>query len=312
VDVEVLLATYNGERYLREQIDSILGQDYNRLRVLARDDGSHDGTVDILTEYETCLPGRFRVLPGGPSSGSAAGNFQILMAASKCQYVCFSDQDDIWLPEKVRMSLRSMDELESKWGTQVPLLVFTDLRVVDDKLTAIDNSFWKRENLKAERIHRFGAVLGQNVVTGCTTMLNRPLVELALRMSSGAYMHDHWVALLASAMGKAMPLHVQTVLYRQHSRNVVGSRRIMRFMPDLFRRFRNRDARLMHGKKTQKQAESFLRTYYAELPGEIVELLRAYLRCGRSRSRLLRTYLSLRYGFLRTGFLQKLVTLADQ
>src|SRR5271154_4215562 len=99
--VDVLLATFNGEPFLREQIDSILSQDYEDLSILARDDGSKDGTRGILNEYAEQFPGRFQMLPTGAPTGNAKQNFLELMKASSADYVCFSDQDDVWLPGKV-------------------------------------------------------------------------------------------------------------------------------------------------------------------------------------------------------------------
>jgi hypothetical protein len=310
--VEVLLATYNGERYLEEQIDSILAQDYPNLRVLARDDGSEDGTPAILNKYEARFPDRFRVLRSGCATGSAKDNFLLLMRASTEEYVCFSDQDDVWLPHKVSLTKQSMDHLESTCGTGLPLLVFTDLRVVDDKLDTLHESFWKHENLDPTGIHRFGSLLNQNVVTGCTAMLNRRLVELACHMPAEACMHDQWVALLASAMGKATHVDARMVLYRQHQQNLVGSRKRTGSLPELIRRVRNSDARRSQWRMNQRQAESFLRTHHAQLPVTHREQLLAFLRCGTTRSRLLRTYLLIRHGFLRAGLLEKLATLADQ
>jgi len=320
--VEVLLATYNGARFLREQIDSILtqsmapsipGQDDADLRVLARDDGSSDGTVEILNEYAERFPGRFQLLPPGPASGNAKDNFLLLMKASTAQYICFSDQDDVWLPDKVSTSRKAMEQLESRWGPDLPLLVFTDLCVVDDQLRTLHASFWAHEKMVPERIHRFAAVLAQNVVTGCTAMVNRPLLELALRMPEDAFMHDQWIALLASVMGRAGVVKARTVLYRQHDRNIIGvrEREPARSVPEWMRRFRNTDARLFQWKVSQRQAVGFLRVHGDELSENHRELLRAYLRCGSSRSRLVRIATLIRYGFLRTGLLRKLALFVD-
>jgi glycosyltransferase involved in cell wall biosynthesis len=313
--VEVLLATYDGARYLREQIDSILAQDDADLRVLARDDGSSDGTVAILNEYAERFPGRFRVMPAGPATGNAKDNFLLLMKAATAEYICFSDQDDVWLPDKVSTSRKAMEQLESKWepgsGTGLPLLVFTDLRVVDDQLRTLHASFWAHEIIKPERIHLFAAVLAQNVVTGCTMMMNRPLLELALRMPEEAFMHDQWIALLACVMGKASVVKAQTVLYRQHDRNVIGVQQRIGSLSELTRRFRNTEVRLLQWKISQRQAGAFLRVHGDELSAENREVLRAYLRCGSSRSRLVRIYILIRFGFLRTGLLRKLALFVD-
>ena len=204
-EVEVLLATYNGARFLREQIDSILAQDYGNIRVLARDDGSSDETVEILAQYAARFPGRFQVMPVGVATGNPKNNFLLLMKASTADYICFSDQDDVWLPDKVSRTKQAMDQLESRWGAKVPLLVFTDLHLVDDKLKIVHESFWSYMNIDPGRINRLSEMMVQSVVTGCTAMLNRPLLELSVRMPEEAYMHDLWISWLASFMGKSSP-----------------------------------------------------------------------------------------------------------
>ena len=143
--------------------------------MLARDNGSSDATVSILNEYAERLPSRFRVMPSSPGTGSPKDNFLLLMRASSAQYICFSDQDDIWLPDKVSRTKKEMDELESRWGADTPLLVFTDAHVVDDQLITLHESFWAREKIDPERIHHLALLLGRSVVTGCTMLLNRRL-----------------------------------------------------------------------------------------------------------------------------------------
>ena len=310
-EVEVLLATFAGERFLREQIDSILAQDYENLRVLARDDGSSDGTVEILREYEERFPARFRLMPPGPPTGSAKDNFLLLLGASTAEHVCFSDQDDVWLPDKVSGTKQAMDRLESRWGADLPLLVFTDLRVVDDRLRTLQESFWKYEQLDPGRIDRFAGLLGQNVVTGCTAMLNRRLVDLSLRMPEDAVMHDQWIALLASALGRTSAIRRQTVLYRQHDRNVVGSEQRTGSLPEFVERVRKTDVRLINWSMSQRQARAFLRVHSTEIPMKTRETILAYLACGTDRPRLARVYGVIRHGFLRDGLLRKLSMIVD-
>jgi glycosyltransferase involved in cell wall biosynthesis len=307
-----LLATYNGERFVREQIDSILAQDYEELRILARDDGSDDGTTEILKWYEKRFPDRFRILPSAFASGSAKANFLLLMKASAAEYICFSDQDDVWVPDKVSASKRAMDQLESRWGKDLPLLVFTDLRVVDDNLQTLQESYWTYEALRPKRISRPAAQLAQNVVTGCTAMLNRRLIGLALRMPEEAIMHDQWIALLACTMGKAKAIEAQTVLYRQHDRNVIGSEQRTGSLAELMKRVRKTDVRIIQWKKNQRQASSFLRLHENDLSIKNRDIFRAYLRCGTSRNFVARIRILTRYGFLRAGVLRKLADLVDQ
>jgi glycosyltransferase involved in cell wall biosynthesis len=309
--VEVLLATYNGERFLREQIDSILTQDYVNLRVLARDDGSTDATVSLLNEYAERLPNRFRVMPSSPGTGSPKDNFLMLMRASSARYICFSDQDDIWLPDKVSRTKRAMDELESRWGADTPSLVFTDARVVDHQLRTLHESFWAHEKIEPDRIHHLPLLIGRNVVTGCTMLLNRRLLELSFAMPSEASMHDRWIGLLACAIGKSCAVRAQTLLYRQHDRNVAGIEKSTGSLPQLFRRLVRRDARQMQWTISQRQAEAFLRAYSAELSPNHRDLLRAYLQCGARESRIFRITTFIRYGFYRWNSIRDLAVMID-
>lgn len=307
--VEVLLATFNGGRFLREQIDSILAQDYTNLRILARDDGSSDETGEILNEYAERFPNRFRTMPSSRGTGNPKDNFLLLMRASTAQYICFSDQDDVWLPDKVSKTMRSMNQLLSRWGDSTPLLVFTDLHVVDSQLRMIHESFWKHERIDPGCIDRLTRLLGQNVVTGCTAMLNRRLLDISLEMPEGAHMHDRWIGLLASAMGKAGIVRSQTVLYRQHDRNVFGAEKQTGLLPDLARRMRNGGGRELQWEISQRQAAALLQVHRTELTEKNRNILTAYLRCGTSRSRFVRIGTLIRYGFFRVGMMRNVATL---
>ena len=308
--VEVLLAAYNGERFLRDQIDSILTQDYANLRVLARDDGSSDGTVNILNEYAERFPERFRVMPPGPGTGSAKDNFLLLMQASTGNYISFSDQDDVWLPDKISRTMQAMHQLELKWEADTPLLVFTDLRVVDKELRPLHDSFWAYERIEPDRIDRLAFLLRRNVVTGCTAMLNRPLLEIARRMPKEAAMHDHWVALLASVTGKSSAVRTPTVLYRQHDQNVVGAKK-SRSITEFIRRIFINDARIVQWEISQRQTRALLKIHRDELSTEDRRLLEAYLQCGTGNSRIVRIATLIRYGFYRTSTMENIATLVD-
>jgi len=297
--VEVLLATYNGEQFLREQIDSILAQDYPNIRTLVRDDGSSDGTVTILNEYAVKYPDRFRVMPPSPGAGSAKDNFLLLMKASTAEYICFSDQDDVWLPDKVTRTKQVMDQLESQWTSDIPLLVFTDLQVVDEQLRVLHNSLWEHENIKPERIHRLPWLLTQNLVTGCTVMLNRRLLELASNMPSDALMHDHWIALLAASMGQSGFVNAQTILYRQHKRNVTGATKKTATTPlqYLQQRVRRSKLRETQWQTSQRQAQALLRTHNAQLSAKNRHVIEAYQPSGTVRTRISRLAALIRFGY---------------
>ncbi len=314
--VQVLLATYNGERFLCQQIESILTQDYTAqdgpaLTILARDDGSRDGTRAILAEYAARFPGKFTTLPFDGASGSAKGNFLRLIQAADAEYVCFADQDDVWLPGKVSRSMAAMRELERSHGNGVALLVFSDLRVVDESLREIAPSMWRRMKIDAGSVRRLERLLGRSVVTGCTMMVNRRMIELARRMPEAAPMHDRWIALLASAMGAAVALDEPTVLYRQHGGNVIGAAADDDSITGIAARSANSSGRRAERTLSEKLAEEMLRLHEHEMPAHSAEILRAYLRSGRSGSAAERVWLTLRYGFFRGGWLKSSLTVLD-
>jgi len=310
-EVEVLLATYNGERFLREQVESILSQSYARLRVLARDDASSDGTVELLAGYAERWPKRFRVMEAGEATGSAKGNFLRLMRAATGEYICFADQDDVWLPDKVRLSVEAMRGLEERHGRETPLLVFTDLRVMDEELRMISESMWAWSGVDPRNAHRLERLLGQNVVTGCTAMMNRPMLELARRIPEAATMHDRWIGLLAASMGAVEVVREGTVLYRQHGANVIGAPSEDRTVWGTAVRARSSEDRRRERWLSEMQAEALLRVHGGEMGVRSRAVLRAYLLSGRSGSRFVRVGLTMRYGFFRTGFVRNLATLLD-
>ena len=307
--IEVLLATYDGARFLTEQVDSVLAQDYENIHILARDDGSSDGTAELLAQYAARFPSRFRVMPASSEGGSPKDNFLLLMQASTGDYVCFCDQDDVWLPDKVSKSKQVMDRLEEEWGPEVPLLVFSDLRLVDNKLRAIHPSFWSYMGIDPERIHQLPRLLVQGVVTGCTAMLNRALVEKAVRMPQDAYMHDRWISWLAAFLGHSGIVRTPTVLYRQHGGNAVGigsraggaANQAPRPFWQKILHPRIAPEHLTRWEIDQRQAAAFLRAHGAELTPAQRALVHGFLRAQTSRSPVVRVASLIRYGFYHVG-----------
>ena len=308
---QILLATYNGEKFLREQIDSVLAQQDVSLHILARDDGSTDNTLAILREYAQRLPGQFHLLEDGAGTGNAKWNFIKLTAASTASYVCFCDQDDIWLPNKVSRSLALMRELEAKHTTAVPMLVFTDLVVIDEAGAAILPSFWQRDQIDPEAINQLNILIGHNVVTGCTAMLNRRCADLTLRMPDDSPMHDRWAGLIVACMGNGAFLPDKLVRYRQHGGNVIGAPlEKVNFWTKL-RWPKTPEKRLEQWWINQRVAAALLSTYPNEMPASSRNILETYVRIGREPNRWLRVYLLLRHNLLRNGLRRKLSTLWD-
>ena len=221
--VEVLMAVYNGEGYIREQIESILNQTYKNIHLIIRDNCSTDQTVAIVQGYQSKYPNKITLLTSSQNVG-IIGNFAALLEHAHGDYIMFSDHDDVWLPYKVGRTLEKMDALEQEFGSNIPILVHTDLKVVNKTLEVIHPSFWKYAKLNPEQ-RSLSRQLTQNQITGCTLMLNRPLLDLARPLPKNIVMHDWWLGICAAAFGKIGFLAEPTMLYRQHGNNDTGAKK---------------------------------------------------------------------------------------
>jgi hypothetical protein len=219
--IEVVLPTYNGAAYLEAQLASIHAQTLRPARVLLRDDGSSDGTQALIHQLQQRYGAWLQVLPAEGNLGCTA-NVNRLLQATTAPYVALADQDDFWLPEKLGQSLARLQQLEAIHGTTMPLLVHSDLELVDQAGTPLSATYLRRQRLDPLRTAPADLML-TNVVTGCTALLNRALLERALPIPPQALMHDWWLALVASAFGQIELLPERTVRYRQHAGNVLGA-----------------------------------------------------------------------------------------
>ena len=220
MEIQILLATYNSSRFLREQIDSLLAQDWRGFEVLIRDGGSTDDTLEIVGDYLRKYPGTFRFL--GQAPATAPENFSFLLASSSAPLVMFCDHDDVWKPNKVRVTLEKYRELESGYGNGTPIMVFTDSEVVDSGLNLISHSMFRYQNIDVNAL-TLNRLIVQNVPSGNTMLVNRALIDLASPIPPAAVMHDHWLTLVAATMGKIGFLTEPTIFYRQHSNNFYGA-----------------------------------------------------------------------------------------
>ena len=224
-EVRVLMATYNGEKYIKEQLDSLRAQNYEKWTLYIRDDCSTDNTVNILKEYQNREP-RIQLLPSSPANIGALGNFNRLMSAASGKYFMFCDQDDIWFPDKIKKTLDLMKNREKRYGKDFPILIHTDCKVVDSTRRLVAPSFMKYQHMQHEKKSPLRVLLTQNFVTGCTVMINKSLLSACLPVPSQALMHDWWIALVAAAVGKICYLPQRTMLYRQHGKNVAGAKKL--------------------------------------------------------------------------------------
>jgi glycosyltransferase involved in cell wall biosynthesis len=277
--VQILLATYNGSRYLDAFLDSLLRQDYQGWSLLVRDDCSTDPTPALLERWCARLDGRMKIQPdSGQSNLGVVGNFSRLLTASSAPYVMFADQDDIWRPNKISLTLAAMHQREAAVGNNRPILVHTDLAIVDEGLVMVAPSHWRHQGLVPDRGHELGHMIVENIVWGCTSMLNRPLVELTGEIPREAQFHDWWISLVAAVFGEIVSLPAQTIAWRRHDCNdseisnlSAVVRRTITGVPEMRRRL----SRLFEGSRPRTQ--QFLSRYRNRLTRDQVAALEAFL-----------------------------------
>lgn len=271
--IAILLATYNGEKYISEQIDSILEQTDKDWMLYIHDDGSKDRTVDILEKYVKQYPEQIAIVEGA-STGGAKQNFFYLFSQVEAPYYMCCDQDDVWLPEKIEVTKKEMTHLE-KGDEQLPCLVFTELKVVDESLNIISDKMSQYQGLDCNKLSLNRALI-QNVVTGCTMMVNRVLRDELMKVTdyTDVLMHDWWAMLVATRFGKVSFVETATILYRQHGNNGVGAQNSNSLLYMLKRMLQGDDIKrsLLN---TRKQAVYFAQIYYEtkdELIGKYAQL----------------------------------------
>ncbi len=295
--VEILLATYNSSRYLREQLDSLLAQDEGEILITIRDGGSSDGTPEIIREYSNRAGGRIRFL--GSSRSDALGNFAALLREAREELMMFCDHDDVWMPDKVSRTLALYRRTASECPPGTPIMVFTDSVVTDAELKPLADSMMASQKLDPRRM-TFPKLLVQNVPSGNTMLFNRALREKALPLPEKAVMHDHWLTLVAERFGRMAYLDEPTLLYRQHGNNVYGATAYG--MRSFLKRLAGGRAKIRaRFQQNLDQGTAFLERYRAELDPETAELLEQASRF-RGMGFWARRRFLLKYGVLKTGF----------
>ncbi|WP_457786539.1 glycosyltransferase family 2 protein [Geobacillus sp. Geo 8.1] len=289
--VDILLSLYNGERYLEPLLDSLLKQTYQNWKLIVRDDGSTDSSLGIIRNYIKRYPNKIVLIEDNKKLGPSQ-SFAELLNYSNAQYIMFCDQDDIWLPKKIELTLNKMYELESVYKN-TPLLVHTDLKVVDEKLRIIDQSFFKFQHLNPE-LQDLNSLLIQNNVTGCTVMINAELKKLSMPIPKEAIMHDWWVALVASSFGKIGYINTPTILYRQHSNNNIGARKYS--FKYFFSRIGKLEDSIQSNRKIIKQSKLFVDLYRDKLSKQQYSLVYNFSTiCNKGRLKRIHTLLKYKY-----------------
>ena len=220
IKVQILMSTYNGEAYLREQMDSILaqktilGKEKIAISLLIRDDGSKDNTIKILEEYKK----RFSQISyiKGENIGACKSFFKLMQKVEKeMDYIAFSDQDDVWKENKIKRAISGLKKYDT-----IPAMYASDLEIVNYNLELIKVS----NNTSKHFYPSFGNALIENICTGCTIVINKKLYDMVVKtVPRYAYMHDWWLYMTASCFGKVLYDKKAWIKYRQHKENTVGS-----------------------------------------------------------------------------------------
>ncbi len=266
--VQILLSTYNGEAYLGALLESLAAQEHRALEILARDDGSSDGTLALLRTFQAIDPRL--ACQAGEHVGPARSFLEALRSASpNAEYFAFCDQDDVWLTGKVSQAVERLQPL----GDELPVLYCSRVTITDEALRPIRLSDIPRRGLS------FRNALVECPVWGCTVVINRPARNLLLRaFPAQACMHDAWMYLVVSAFGRVVYDERSTLLHRRHTRNVSDIPLTGR---DRWKVQVRRMVACWGKQPVIQQAEELRRIFGAMLPEEHAKVLERFLESRR-------------------------------
>ena len=246
--VTIVLSTYNGDRYLQEQIDSLISQTYKNIKILIRDDGSTDGTHEILKQY-TAQNKNIEVVFEKNIGVTASFLRLVAMASSESEFISFCDQDDVWEPEKIARAV----SLLKQYDQDTPLLYCGAVEIVDKELQHI-----RYGRIPTRKTVIKNAIV-ENIATGCTSVINKPAIKLIIEREvcvDNISIHDWWTYILISTFGIVVFDKQTKIKYRQHENNVVGSFTGLKFWLERIKR------QLKQNNKTmQVQVVELLKTY---------------------------------------------------
>lgn len=261
--IQVLISTYNGEKYLEELIKSVLNQDIKQLTLIIRDDGSNDNTLKILSTYSNK---RNIKIFAEKNIGVIQSFFKLLkLSYPNLDYYAFCDQDDIWMRDKLSRAISELNEFPE----EIPLMYCSRTILVNDKLDIIKYSKIPRKPPS------FSNALVENIATGCTIVINNSARKLILkRIPLSASIHDWWMYLVVSAFGKVIYDIEPKILYRQHSSNVIGVE--TNFISKWLKRIRRF---IKRGKKLSisQQVNEFQKIYGMILPEDKEKILNKFI-----------------------------------
>lgn len=297
--IAILMAVYNGEKYIGQQIESILSQTCQEWELFIHDDGSTDRTIEAINEYQSRYPEKIHLIEG-KSTGGAKYNFFYLFNQVEASHYMTCDQDDVWLENKIELTYNRMLELE-KSAIDKPCLVYTELRVVDAGLNTISETMSEYQSLDCHK-QSISQFILQNSVTGCTMMVNNKLRNMLIELTDidKTIMHDWWAALIAVQFGRTAFIDEPTILYRQHGDNSLGALSVNKFSY-IIKRIWQKEQIQESMRLGRVQAKEFAKTY--DLPDDSFPARYAALE-GKSRHERRRFYKE--NDMYKTGFMRRM------
>ena len=303
VSIDIVLATYNGEKFLHEQLESIQKQTFQNWRLLIRDDGSWDNTIAILEEFVE-NDKRISLIRDNENNLGPCKNFEVLLKHTEAEFIFFSDQDDVWPSNRIEKLIGFLNTLPKGEVVLHPLLLHTELKLIDAGGTIIADSYYttvKRNPYRKE----LSRILVRNIVIGCSMLINRNMRDLILPFPENIVMHDYYLAIVAELFGVRHFLPGSFIFYRQHEGNVVG---VSLKKTGLFRKLNtflhlNLNSRLV---KNRKQILSISKKFEEKIGKEDVTIIHAYDKLLATKSPLTKLILMLRYHFFADNFVDNL------
>lgn len=309
--ITIIMAVYNGQEYIREQLESLKDQTYTEWRLVIRDDRSSDKTAEIVKKFSDEVEQEVIFKVNEKSSGSAKNNFALLINdAKESDYVMFCDQDDIWKKDKIEITFNKMKQAEERYGRDFPLLVHGDVEVIDENGNINADSMFEMSHINADS--KLPQILIQNHVTGCTMMCNKKLIAGISEYASSEYiiMHDYLAALYASVFGKIEVIKKPLLSYRQHSGNSVGAKNNNNPVYLLKRLANGRKSYKEAMETSRNQVKFFVEIYRKELAAEKYceeyELMSGYASLG-SRAKLYRIMFYKKNHIWKNGTIRKIM-----
>ena len=220
--IEILLATYNSERFVEQQLDSIFYQSFRDWHLTVQDGGSTDGTLQILERFKKKYNSKISILYNASHKLSSKENFSSILSKVDSPYYMFCDHDDVWFKDKIEKTFQFLKYSTTISDRELPLLVFTDSVVTNENLEVLSESFFTYQNLDPNKISLENLLL-QNVAPGNTMLFNHALKKIATPIPNEAIMHDYWLMLIACIFGRIYFFDEPTISYRQHGQNVIGA-----------------------------------------------------------------------------------------